>query len=76
METKQMYSNAEKIEKFSDWLRYELITRHITVRKLSRMSGVHINTIHNYLHEKCEPSLYNVTCIVNALGYDLGVMRK
>lgn len=76
METPQMYSNVHKIYKFSEWLKSELDFRQMSVAELSRISGVHRNTINNYLQERCEPSLYNVQCIVRALGYDLGVISR
>jgi lambda repressor-like predicted transcriptional regulator len=73
METKQMCS---KLGNFSEWLREELDTRSMSVARLSQLSGVHPNTIRNYLSKRCEPTLYNVLCLVNALGYDLGVISK
>ena len=76
METKQMYSNVEKLDKFSDWLSSQLAERNMTVTKLGKISGVHPNTIHNYLSERCEPTFFNAQCLVNALGYDLGVICK
>lgn len=75
MQTKPMCSSAEKLGKFSHWLKCKLETRHMTVSRLSQMSGVHPNTIRNYLAGRCEPTMYNVDCIVRALGYELGVMR-
>lgn len=70
METRRTYFN------FADWLRNELKTRRMTVAKLSAISGVHPNTIHNYLTFRCEPSLYNVNLIVAALGYKLEVVHN
>ena len=70
METKQMYFN------FSDWMRNELKVRRMTVAKLSTISGVHPNTIRNYLAFRCEPSLYNVNLIVTALGYQLEAVKR
>ena len=71
-----MYFNAEKIDKFSEWLRCQLKTQHLSVTKLAMLSGVHSNTIHNYLAERCEPTLYNVRCLMKALGYELGAIPK
>lgn len=76
METKQMYSKIEVISSFAIWLGKELDTRHLNVAKLSKMSGVHKNTIYNYLYGRCEPTMFNAICLVNALGYDLGVISK
>lgn len=76
METKQMYSESKRLGKFSWWLKLQLEQRKLTVVKLGQMSGVHPNTIHNYLSGRSEPSLYNVESIVNALGYELGVISK
>lgn len=76
METKQMCSNAEILGKFSFWLGTQLDRRNMPVTRLAKLSGVHPNTIRNYLAERCEPTLYNVHCIVEALGYDLGVIKK
>ena len=76
METKSMYSNITKIGKFSDWLREELKMHELTVVKLSKISGVHPNTIRNYLAERCEPTLFNVECIILAFGYDLVVVPR
>ena len=74
METKPMCSNVREIHKFSDWLNIELDSRHLTVARLSQISGVHPNTIRNYLAERCEPTLFNVRCIATALGYELAVI--
>lgn len=76
METKPMYSNVTKIDKFSDWLREEIKMRHLTVTRLAKISGVHPNTIRNYLAERCEPTLFNVECLINAFGYDLAVVPR
>ena len=73
METRQMCS---KLGNFSEWLKSQLNDRGISVMRLSQMSGVHPNTIRNYLSKRCEPTLYNVLCLVSALGYDLGVISK
>lgn len=75
METRPMYSNVEKIDKFSDWLRSQIQMRNFTITKLSKVSGVHPNTIRNYLAERCEPTFYNVQLLVNALGYNVGVFK-
>ena len=76
METKQMYFDAQKLGKFSWWLKLQLEERKLPVAKLGQMSGVHPNTIRNYLSGRCEPTLYNVDCIVTALGYELGVIKR
>lgn len=76
METKPMCSNVQKIYKFSEWLRHELDTRQLSTTRLAQLSGVHPNTIRNYLAERCEPTLFNVQCVVNALGYDVGVIPR
>lgn len=72
METKQMFS---KLEDFTPWLEAQLEEKNLTVTKLAQISGVHTNTIHNYLYRRCEPTLYNARCIIEALGYDLGVIK-
>ena len=76
METKQMFSNVQRLGRFSWWLKQQLEARELSVNKLSQISGVHPNTIRNYLAGRCEPTLYNVECIVIALGYELGVLQK
>lgn len=73
METKPMYFN---LVRFEDFVRSQLEERHMSVSKLAKISGVHPNTIRNYLAGRCEPSFYNVLCIVNALGYDVGAVKK
>lgn len=73
METKQMYSN---IDDFAKWLSYQIKEQHITITKLSKISGVHPNTIRNYLAERCEPTFYNARCLVKALGYELEAVKK
>lgn len=75
METKQMYSNVDIIDNFSEWLREQLNTSKMSVTRLSQLSGVHPNTIRNYLSKRCEPTLYNVALLVKALGYELGAVK-
>ena len=76
MEIRPMCSEVQTINKFSEWLRFELNSRHLSTTKLAQISGVHPNTIRNYLAERCEPTLFNVQCVVNALGYDVGVIPR
>lgn len=76
METKPMCSNVQKISKFSEWLRYELDNRHLSITRLSQLSGVHPNTIRNYLAGRCEPTMFSAECLINALGYDLVVIPR
>lgn len=73
METRPMYSN---VDNFAWWLKRQLEDRNITTVRLSKLSGVHPNTIRNYLSGRCEPTFYNVRCIVNALGYRLEAVKK
>ena len=73
METRQMYSN---LTDFAEWLRKEIDSRHLNVTRLAKMSGVHPNTIRNYLAYRCEPSYYNVLLLVKALGYELGAIPR
>jgi DNA-binding phage protein len=75
METRPMYSNVEIIDNFSEWLREHLDTRKMSVVRLSQLSGVHANTIRNYLSNRCEPTFYNVTLLVKALGYEVGAVK-
>ena len=76
METKQMYFEAEKVERFSIWLAEQIKSQELNVTKLSRLSGVHSNTIRNYLAERCEPTLYNINCLLKALGYTFGAIPR
>ena len=73
METKPMYSN---LINFAEWLSIEIEKQHLTVTKLSKSSGVHPNTIRNYLAHRCEPTYYNVLLLVNALGYYLEAVKR
>ena len=73
METKPTYSNLINFEK---WLSREIKAQEITILKLAKISGVHPNTIHNYLSGRSEPSFYNVLCIVRALGYEVGAIPR
>lgn len=72
----QMCFDVCPLYNFSDWLRSVLRQNCMSVAKLSKISGVHPNTIHNYLAERCEPSLFNVQCIITALGYELAVKPR
>lgn len=73
METKPMYSN---LNNFSKWVRSQLKVNNMTVSHLAKISGVHPNTIRNYLACRCEPTFYNVVLITNALGYDIKAVRR
>ena len=73
METVQMFSN---IDIFEQWLRKELKAQGLSVMKLAMLSGVHHNTIRNYLSRRCDPTFYNAWLLVNALGYSLGAVKK
>ena len=76
METKPMCSKGQTLYSFSDWLKSEREDNPITIVKLAQISGVHQNTISNYLSGRCEPTLFNAQCIVNSLGYDLVVVPR
>ncbi len=73
METKQMCSN---IADFATWLNYQLTLHNMKVSYLSKISGVHANTIRNYLSHRCEPTLYNTILIVRAFGYELEAVKS
>ena len=73
METKPMYSN---LTDFAEWLRKEMTEQKISGTKLSRISGVHPNTIRTYLAHRCEPTFYNVLLLTRALGYDVGAFKR
>lgn len=73
METTQMCFN---LNIFDTWLRQEIRRQNIKVSELSKRSGVHPNTIRNYLTNRCDPTLCNILCLVNALGYDAVVVKK
>ena len=73
METKQMCSN---VADFSAWLRKQLDEQKMTVARVAKISGVHPNTIRNYLSYRCEPTFYNVLCIAKALGYDIEAIKR
>ena len=73
METRPMFFN---LDNFNDWLRKSMLDRNISVKHLSKTSGVHPNTIRNYLACRCEPSYYNVVLLVNALGYEMVAVPK
>ena len=64
METRQMYSN---LLNFEEWLRAEMKAQEIKAQKLGQMSGVHPNTIRNYLAGRCEPTMYNVLLLPEAI---------
>jgi lambda repressor-like predicted transcriptional regulator len=68
-----MFSNVDIFEK---WLSGEIKAQGLSVTKLSKISGVHPNTIRNYLARRCEPTFYNAWLLVNALGYSLGAIKK
>jgi lambda repressor-like predicted transcriptional regulator len=68
-----MYSNLTDFEK---WLSHEIKAQGINVRKLAKISGVHYNTIRNYLAHRCEPSFFNVLLIVKALGYEVEAVKR
>lgn len=73
METRPMCSN---LAHFEDWVRLQLKEHNMSVSRLAKISGVHPNTIRNYLAGRCEPSFYNVVCIVTALGYDVMAVKR
>jgi hypothetical protein len=52
----------------------DLIKKMIGFRKvteISEVSGIPINSIHNWKHGKSEPSFFNLLCLANACGYRL-----
>lgn len=73
MATTLMCSNLDDFEK---WLRAKLDEQGMTVTKLSKLSGVHPNTIRNYLAHRCEPTFYNVLLLVKALGYEVEAIKR
>ena len=72
METKQMYSD---LIDFDLWLIRRLEERNMKISTLAKLSGVHPNTIRNYVHNKCAPTLYNVLCIAQVLGYTVEAIK-
>lgn len=44
--------------------------------ELSRKSGVHMNTINNWLYEGIEPTISNAEKVLDALGYEIVIKEK
>ena len=73
-------TSFEPIINFSEWIRNSVTKKGITLKQLSNLSGISYPSILRYASEcdgrRVEPSLFAVSCICNALGYDLGVKKK
>jgi DNA-binding phage protein len=67
---------CSSVTNFEKWLRHQIKEQGWTIAKLAKVSGVHRNTIYNYLDHRCEPTYFNVLLIVRALGYDLEAIKK
>jgi transcriptional regulator with XRE-family HTH domain len=48
----------------------------MTQKQLAEMCGVSLTTISLYEHDKQDPSLFNATCIADALGVSLDWLAK
>lgn len=44
---------------------------HLTLKKLSDISGVKYSTLHAYEKDHCEPSFFNICCLADALKLPL-----
>lgn len=73
-------TSFEPIINFSEWIRNSVVKKGITLKQLSDLSGISYPSILRYASayedKRVEPSLFAVSCICNALGYDLGVKKK
>jgi transcriptional regulator with XRE-family HTH domain len=43
----------------------------MTQKELAEKSGVHKNSITHYEKDRCEPTLFNASCIATALGVSI-----
>ncbi len=72
MPTNQMY--FESLISFAQWMSDRMTEQHMSVARLSRISGLSESSIAGYLHDEHEPSLFAVCCICHALGFNVGVV--
>lgn len=56
---------------FQERLKIAIIRKGYKLEELSEKSGITVNTIINWKKGKCEPSLFGIMCVAEALDVSL-----
>lgn len=64
------------LNSFIDALKDERTKQGLRQKDLAELSGVSVNTIHNYETGVCSASCYNAEALINALGYEIVIIKK
>ncbi|MCI8459417.1 MAG: helix-turn-helix transcriptional regulator [Clostridia bacterium] len=59
-----------------EFLQEERKRQHVSIKTLSKLSGVGEGTIGNWIYCGFTPTLDNFQKVLNALGYDLSIVKK
>lgn len=72
-------TSFESLINFPEWVRNKIVDKGLTLKQLAKLSGISYSSLLVYVDKRVdkrvEPSLFAVSCICNALGYELGVLR-
>lgn len=63
-------------ENFGDWLADERVKRGLSRKQLAELSGVSKQSIYGYEMFGHSPSLYNLTCMLSAMGLMIVIKRN
>lgn len=61
---------------WGEWLQLELERQNISVRKMSRDTGISRDTIKNWINKKGEIKISLLLKVLDYLGYDLNFRRR
>ena len=59
-----------------NFLREERKRQHISIKTLSALSGINSRTINNWEYCNVMPPIDKLQKVLNALGYDLRIVKK
>ncbi len=57
-------------------LNQKILQSDLSIKEIARKSGIHANTISIWLNNKGQPTLANAQYVLQALGYDIQIVKK
>lgn len=66
----------EIIYNLSDWISQTTHAQSLKYKDMAQQCGIHKNTLSHYACGDFDPSVFNLICICDVLGYEIRISKK